>query len=420
MILEIKLTNFFSIDKEITLDLRAGNINTHKTKELASNVTIWNQTKILKTVAIYGANASGKSNIIKAIRFACELIIQSHLLNEDTIFNFKPFKFNKKEKQSTFFIRFVVEQIEYEYSFSLTKEQIKKESLYFYPNGRRAKIFERNEDKGTAKKEKYSFTQVIKRPFEVARNTSNKTLFISRASQMDRKIGKLLFNFFHKKFILGYLTHDNKTIQTNLVSNKKFILNALQIADSDIVDIQFEKEENTPDPDYNNFMVSGYEVRESRASYGYKLRLISYHKSAPNIPFDFQTEESEGTKKLFYILLNVLDVIQNDKILLVDELETSLHTSIVEFVVDLFHGKGQSQLIYSTHNTNLLNLNKVRKDQIYFVNKNEKGASELYSLYDYKDFRENMDVEKGYLQGRFDAVPFIGDTELILETLENG
>jgi AAA15 family ATPase/GTPase len=403
MILEIRLNNFYSIKEEIVLDLRAGNIQTKQAKELEANVFEWSGKKILKSLAIYGANASGKSNVVKAIRFCCKLIFESHLYNENTVFDFEPFKFEDCQKESTFYIRFVSNNIEYEYSFSLTKTEITKESLYYYPNNRRAKVFERNESLHSQKRDKYSFTKVIKRPLDVAQNTSNKTLYISRASQMDRELGKEIFNYFSNKFVLGYLGFNNKTIITQLDNNKEFLLKAMQIADSDIIGLDYKKESNILDK-------SGSD----------SVKIISYHKSAPNIPFDFDKEESDGTRKLFFAMLNILDIIKNDKILLVDEIETSLHTSIIEFIIQLFNMSEKSQLIYTTHNTNLLDLKKTRKDQIYFVNKSQSGDTELYSLFDFKDFRENMDAEKGYLQGRFDAIPFIDLSQSFINEIKNG
>lgn len=401
MILEIRLKNFYSIKDEVVLDLRAGNIQTKQAKELEFNTFTWSKEKILKSVAIYGANASGKSNIIKAIKFCHSVIIDSHLYNENTIFDFESYKLDNIGNESTFFIRIVSNNIEYEYSFSLTKTNITKESLYFYPNNRRAKIFERDETLSDNKNEKYSFSKIIKRPLDVAQNTSQKTLYLSRASQMDRELAKELFNYFNDKFVPGYMKFNNQSIITRLNDNKKILLKAMQIADSDIVDIDYKQDGTT-------FVSDDI------------LKIVSYHQSAPDIPFDFNKEESDGTRKLFYAMLNILDIVKNDKILLVDEIETSLHTNIVEFIIEMFNMSTKSQLIFTTHNTNLLNLKKTRKDQIYFVNKSQTGDSELYSLFDFKDFRENMDAEKGYLQGRFDAIPFIDLSKSFINELKYG
>jgi AAA15 family ATPase/GTPase len=139
------------------------------------------------------------------------------------------------------------------------------------------------------------------------------------------------------------------------------------------------------------------------------LEFQTFHKAGSSIPFTMG-EESTGTQRLFYSMLNIIDAIKNNKVFFIDEIENSLHHKIVEYIVDLFHAGSTAQIIFTTHNTNLLSLNKLRKDQIYFVNKREDGSSDLYSLFDYKDFRDTMDIEKAYLQGRFDAIPYLNDS----------
>lgn len=418
MVLEIRLSNFFSIKDEVILDLRAGNINTQKSKNLANNVFPFGDIDVLKTIAIYGANASGKSNIINAIRFCNAMVFESHRHNQDAVYNFMPFKFKGcPKKPSSYFIRFVIDTIEYAYSFSLNRIQILEEQLYYYPKGRKTKVFVRNEQNGTDKKDKYSFgTSVIKRPMDVAQSTSDKTLFISRASQMDRDIPKRVFNFFSRTFILNYQRYSTQNAHEMMGKYKTPLLKALQLADSDIVDfkqtLRSEEGKNlkanmlTEEAVFEDAVVDNLEIK-------------TYHKNAPNIQFDFNTEESLGTKKLFFIMLTILDVVKNNKILLIDEIEDSLHTSIIEYIIEIFNASEGAQLLFTTHNTNLLNLNKMRKDQLYFANKQEDGSTDLYSLFDYKDFRDTMDVEKAYLQGRFDAIPFINDSMESLKELIN-
>ncbi len=123
--------------------------------------------------------------------------------------------------------------------------------------------------------------------------------------------------------------------------------------------------------------------------------------------FDLDLEESSGTRKLFQILIRLLDVVKNRKSIMMDEFDLGLHTRLADFILDLIHASEGSQLLFSSHNTNLIDVKRLRRDQIVFVNKSEDGATEVYSLYDFKDFRENMDAEKGYIQGRFDAVPYV-------------
>jgi len=421
MILEIRLSNFFSIKDEIILDLRAANIQTKQAKELSDNIFKYDKINVLKSLALYGANASGKSNIIKAVRFCALMVLNSHTHNENVVFNFMPFKFdNYSKKPSSFFISFVHNNIEYEYLFKLTRTEIIEESLYYYPKGRMAKVFERDEKAGKTKQEKYSFGNYINRPLDVAESTSAKTLFISRGSQMDREIPKEVFSFFSQYFILDFLLPNDVSIEYYFNNYKNELLTALQIADSDIVDLKIRKD--IVPVTRLDFKRDGKTKQMSSSmseNMQEKVFISSFHKNNPKEPFDFFMEESAGTKKLFLSLLTILDVTKQNKTLILDELENNLHPHIVEFILKLFHKSKSAQLIYATHNTNLLDLKKLRKDQINFCNKREDGSTELYSLYDYSDFRDTMDVEKAYLQGRFDAVPFMDDSEENIEQLIN-
>ena len=409
MILEIRLSNFFSIMDEVVLDMQAANIQSKKAKGLKSNTCECGGVKVLKTVAIYGANASGKSSIIKAIRACVAMIYNSHNHNENTVFPFVPFKFGGMDKPSTFFIRFLMEGIEYEYSFTLTQTEIIKESLYYYPNGRRSRVFTRDEGKGPEKRDIYEFKSVIRRPMDVVANTSQKTLFISRASQMDREIAQKVFRYFNEQFILNFFNYNPIALKKMLEDNHDQLLQVLHIADSDIVNIS-SRHELRPyttavfDPQNNNNILSVDDIQKPQ------LIITTYHRSNPDVAFDFNTEESDGTQRLFFMMLTILDIVKNNKILLVDEIEASLHTKLVEYIISLFNNSNCAQLIYTTHNTYLLNDNKIRKDQVYFTNKRADGSTDLYSLFDYKDFRDGMDIEKAYLQGRFDAIPYIDES----------
>lgn len=378
MILKFCLRNVFSFRDEITLDLQAAKIQTEKGKALSGNLFTTNEVQVLKSISMFGANASGKSNVIKGIKACVNMIRSSHTYNENTTFQVAPFKFDGYDKKpSSFYVRFIVDGIEYEYSFSLTQAEILTEQLYYYPKGRRSLVFTRDETKGPNKTDIYEFRQAIKRPMDVAANTSRKTLFVSRASQMDRDIAKKVFRFFTEDIVLDY-KESAMPVEDFLKTKKEDILEILNTADSDIVDIKIQ---------------------------GYSLK--TFHKSNPDIAFDFDTEESEGTKTLFQMMLGIINVIRNDRTFLMDGIDTNLHPHLVEYIINLFNRSNHAQLIYTAHNTHLLNTDFQRRDQVYFVNKRDDGCSELYSLYDFKDFRDNYDMEKAYLQGRFDAIPYL-------------
>ncbi len=383
MLLKIEIENFFSIKERITLDFRAGNINSAKSRELADNVMDWHGQKVLKTIGLFGQNASGKSNIAKAINFCCSLIFTSHLHNENTVFAFTPFKFDGwSRKPSSFLVDFVCDDIEYEYSFSLTQTEILSESLYYYPNKRRAKVFARQG-------ERYTYGEgIIARAKDVEINTSNKNLFLSRASSMNRDIAKKIFNYFCNSFILGLVPIDSQNAEQYFNKYKPVILEALSVCDSDICDIVFQ----------NN-------------------KFLTYHKSSPKIAFDMMSEESAGTQRLFGIMLLLLDVVKRRKSLMLDEFDISLHTLLADFILDFVHASDGAQFLFTSHNTNLIDTSRLRKDQIVFVNKKSDGSTEVYSLYDFKDFRDNMDAEKSYKQGRFDAIPIVGTSVSNLKRL---
>ena len=384
MVLEIRLSNMFSFRDEVTLDLQAAKIQTKKARELEGNLFSVDGEQMLKSVALFGANASGKSNVIKAIRACVNMVRSSHNYNVDTRFAISPFKFEDyANKPSSFYIRFLLNGVEYEYSFSFMHDEIITETLYYYPNGRKSLVFSRDESRGTEKKDIYEFKTVIKRPFDVADNTSKKTLYISRASQMDREIAQKIFLFFCNDIVLDYQVANIDSLDNLFKERKEQMLEVLRTADSDIIDFKIQ----------NN-------------------AITTFHRTNPSVAFDFETEESEGAKTLFRMMVRMIGIIHEGKMLLVDEIDNSLHTQLVEFVIGMFNHSDHAQLIYTTHNTHLLNTDFQRRDQVYFVNKREDGSSDLYSLFDFKDFRDTLDMEKAYLQGRFDAIPYISTLTL--------
>lgn len=413
MVLWFSLSNFFSIKDTVTVSFEAEKIASAAARDLPDNVFTEGKKQYLKTVGIFGPNASGKSSIYKALLFCTRLIIDSHTNNEGSVFNFVPFKFDGyDELPSTFTIRFVCDGTEYEYAFSLNRKEIISESLKDFSGGRGAKVFVREEKVGKPKSEIYSFGEgYFVRPLDVAHSTGRSTLFISRASQMDRELAKKIYRFFSGKFYVGLpLIPDEYAVEL-CTQNKKLLLEALRMADSDIVDVEIRHEQVTvpalaPDPRFGIQPV----FQQKNIP-----RFLTRHKRNPNIQFDLLTEESQGTVQIFSLLLILLDICKNGKTLVADEFDVSLHSAMADFIINLVHASAKAQFLFTSHNTNLIDIKKFRRDQICFTNKKEDGSTDFYSLYDFKDFRENMDAEKGYLQGRFDAVPY---TATSVETIK--
>lgn len=404
MVLWFSLSNFFSIKDTVTVSFEAEKITTASARDLADNVFTAGKKQYLKTVGIFGPNASGKSSIYKALQFCVQMILNSHGNHDGGNFNFVPFKFDGYDEQpSSFAIRFVCNGTEYEYSFTLNRKEIISESLRDFSGGRGAKVFLREEKIGKPKSEIYSFGEgYFVRPLDVAQSTGRTTLFISRAAQMDRELAQKIYQFFYGEFYVGSPLIHNEYVVDLFNRNKKLLLEALRMADSDIVDMEVRNERVT------------VPVLEQNPRYGLQPmmqqknipRFLTKHKRNPDIQFDLMTEESEGTIQIFSLLLVLLDVCQNGKTLVVDEFDLRLHSAMSDFIINMIHASDKAQFLFTSHNTNLISTKKFRRDQICFTNKKEDGSTEFYSLYDFKDFRENMDAEKGYLQGRFDAVPY--------------
>ena len=404
MLLKFSISNFYSVKDTLTVDFEAERISTEGAKALADNVFSENGKKYLKTIGVFGPNASGKTSIYKALLFCSRLVLDSHMNNEGAAFNFMPFKFDGyHEKPSEFCINFICDGVEYEYSFSLTRKEIVSESLYYYPGKRKAKIFTRNEQVGKSKAEIFSFADgFFVKPMDVAQSTGRNTLYISRASQMDRELAKKIYNFFMTELYVGVPQIRTDYAVGLFEKNKTLILKALKMADSDIVDIEVRKEKiNVPTiaPD----LQYGIPAIQTEVI----TRFLTTHKRNPKIKFDLYAEESAGTIQIFSLLIVLLDICKRGKTLIVDEFDLSLHTELAQFIINMVHASKGAQLLFTSHNTNLIDVKKLRRDQICFTNKLEDGSTDFYSLFDFKDFRENMDAEKGYLQGRFDAVPYV-------------
>lgn len=300
------------------------------------------------------------------------------------------------------------DDVEYEYSFSLTRTKIVTESLYHYPNGKRAKIYTRDENL----EEPYSFSPgIIAKPKDIVLNTSQKNLFLSRASSMNRELAQKLYKYFLETFLLRMVEINSITAEQNFNQYKKVILEALSVCDTDICDINARHDKvsvpaGLPFPGGQ----PGMQMVDI-------LRFQTTHTLAKNVTFDMDAEESSGTRNMFAILLRLLDVVKNKKSWMLDEFDANLHSRLSEFIIDLVHASERSQLLFTSHNTNLISMNRFRKDQIVLVQKKKDGSTEVYTLYDFKDFRETMDAEKGYLQGRFDAVPIVDTSVARLKQL---
>jgi len=418
MLLQFSFENFRSYKNRVVLSMEASS-----DKELPDNYSIEKSEKLIKVVTIYGANAAGKSNIFLALTAA---IMNIRLSNQKQLgqpmYNIVPFIFDNatREKPSKFEFVFIQNGTKYVYGFSATMYEIVEEYLYAYKTTRPTTVFQRDE----TKKNPYRFTiPAIKAELEplTSRNTKNK-LFLATATEWNSKETKDAFSFFAEGIntynpnfeamlpqIGPMLENDNDS------SIKSFINKTLKEADINIDDYQFSVKEQS--------------LEEFIASIPVQLRSIFLADAKPitkNISYSINTvrkingesflidigEESEGTRNIFAIAPVLKRAFEKTgEVICIDEFDRSLHPALLLYIIDLFNDKSinkcNAQLIVSTHTTDLLSQEHLRRDQFYFVEKDQlTGESELFSLDEFSP-RKNEDIRKAYLLGRYGALPNI-------------
>lgn len=407
MIIEFKVKNFKSIKSEVVFSLVA-----NSDEALCDNIISKDNFNLLKAAAIYGANGSGKTNLISALAFVQAMVINSVNHQIGDIINILPHKLSLNSPTS-FDIQYIYNNYRFAYGFILTKEEILEEYLYFFPNGgRQNKVFERkgeNVSLGT------SYTSALKTSKSILKK--NKLFLSCCANFGDAKYSQTqivvdAYLFFKQALVVHdphapspWLNYSVLTLQNN-IEIKSLFTKLMRGLGSDLIDVtaKFEKKkfsiENFPKnapAELVNFIVSLGETDIPNVTINYKNFQLSLN------------EESNGIKKLFDILCPIIDIIQQGKVLIYDELETSLHESIAKELIEIFlHNKHNSQLIFTTHDTNLLDLSLLRRDQIWFTElKKEDRSTQLYSLSDIKNVRKDENIAKGYISGKYGAIPML-------------
>lgn len=413
MIIDISIENFLSIREKIVLSLEASS----SSKLLSKNLIRIPNDDLLKSVAIYGSNASGKTNVIKAMLFMWSMVVNSHNHNVGDRIKRMPFKLDdiSDERPSKFEMNFIVSGIKYNYGFSLDDEKIINEYLYYTPKGRKALIFERRNTN------EFEFTIDKKKQEQIKEQTLDNTLYLSRAAQLKYERAMEVFRFFKEDIIInyspGWINYTIKKIHENPEIKNK-ILEILKAADfGGIADIKVEKERKKVSHITFEGLGPGKELihkKEEKEDDFYDIKI--YHnkkmRNGRKTIIDFNiNEESDGTRKTLDMLGPILDILEKGKVLIIDEFESSLHPEIVKLLIKLFNTdkNKNAQLVFTTHNTNLLNNELFRRDQIYFTSRKPNGNTRLSSMLDFK-LRQESDFERAYLNGRFGALPFIDET----------
>lgn len=403
MLLEFRCSNFKSIKEEIRFSMIAGKDNT--SEEL---LKVYNNFRVLRSAVIYGANGSGKSNFINALLFMCNLVQTSISYQPGQKIPQATHKLSEKEKPSTFDIQFIRKNVRYAYGFSIEGGAITEEYLYYFPNGRQVKIFERDRmNIQPGNRYKSSFDVSIKDVLKENR------LFLSCAANYSnvRELEEA-FLFFTTDIVVynpamnNWTEYSIRLMQDN-PSIKEEFLQMLNALDTGIQDVKLKVEKvkfadlkrELQLPDNLMGLIPEQEGNRIEAKVVYD-----------QFEIDLLSEESSGIKRLFEIICPMIDILNTGKVLICDELEASLHEAVIYKIVQLFQNYKKdifAQLIFSTHDTSLLNRELFRRDQVWFTQLNKDRATDLYSLVEIKDVRKSENLAKGYVSGKYGAIPML-------------
>lgn len=415
MLIEFRTENYRSIKDELVFSMLANNrIRTNK-----DNVTNVERYNLLKSAVIYGANASGKTNILEAIAYARFFIINSSKEKQaEEPTGVEPFLLNSdtEKKPTSFEFVFLIENTKYRYGFSLTNEQVVAEWLYKTNKEKEECLFTR-ELQGITIGNK--FNEGIGLEGRVRENA----LFLSVVANFNGEISRKLLRWFTinfmpiindemPDFITTRMLKDNKPqMETFLKVLKKLdlFIDDMKMIPTDIASLPLELQKKI-----TNIMQKGEKIELPPEIRTLHKKYNKNHEFESMIEFSLDDQESGGTRRIFAILGPILIALQDGFILSIDELELKLHPLIMEFIIKLFnsskYNKNNAQLIFTTHNSNLLKNTLLRKDQIWFAQKNKYSETSLYSLNDFKDVRTNeTSFDKNYLEGRYGGVPLIID-----------
>ncbi len=423
MIEEFSFGNIRSFKDIQTLNMTAAKIKSNNTDLDTINVIpISKDFSLLKTKAIYGANASGKSNVIKAL-VSFIRIIKDSAKDESALGLIDTFQLSTEtENKPTFFqLIFRIGKTRYRYGFEVADKTIKSEWLYSTPNKREQPLFIRD-DSVIVEMNKTHFEDGVMylKIFENSKDqifTETSLLLSHLASVGIGKLSKEIVKTISTITVINGLGHRGMYgIAGDALSDsvkKEFILNFLKKADLGIIDMDTVEITNLPvnlEDEIKEDTQKGKVIVSSRTKYNAEL------KSEGKSDFLFGMQESEGTKKMFELSPFIFKSIKEGTPLLIDEFDSRFHPLLTKKIIELYNSikNKRAQLIFTTHDTNLLSSDLLRRDQIDFVEKDKYGASHLYTLVEIKGVRNDASFEKDYIQGKYGAIPFLGDfTNLI-------
>lgn len=416
MLVEFRVKNFRSLRDEQVLSLVAS-----KDKTLQDTNIFATHNKaapnLLRSAVVYGANAGGKSNLIKALQYMRSMVVESAtVVQPGQTFMVQPFRLDdQSSKEPTEFeVTFIQDNVRYQYGFAMTPQRIVSEYLLVYKASKPQRWFERHFDIQSGK-DVYDFGPGLKGPKNLWEGaTRPNSLFLSMAVQLNSDALRPIFDWFVNRLVIFNeqtpLTPDVSIQMLKQMEGRKQICDFLIAADISIADIEVVNRKVPAQTVHFDLSAGKTEVRNEEME-GHELR-FSHVTAKGKAVFD-SMDESNGTRNLLFLAGPVIDVLKKEQILVIDELDTSLHTLLIRELVRQFHhsdadvNASRAQLIFTTHDTSLLDAsNLFRRDQIWFVEKGNDQASSLVSLSEFSP-RKNEALERGYLMGRYGGIPFL-------------
>lgn len=435
MLVQFVVKNFTCFKEETKLSMVASNYDKTRGDDNVIEVPKFNLS-LLRSAVIYGANASGKSKLLKAMDFMRDMVRSSSKDKQiDDPIEITPFLLNETTENapSLFEMIFIQENIMYRYGFEVTKKEVVSEWLYRRKATKEAEIFYREYQDFEINPSNFKKGKILADNQMIKKNT----LLLSAAAQFDDAIAKNVLDWFkHFNILSGLQDNQYAGFSASMLNEKQlksevmqFINGAdLNIADLKLVEIGIDELPQELPQKLRDSIVKS--IKEGKGTIFSDVSVIHKKYNANNsfsgvVEFSLDDDESSGTQKYFAFSAPLIATLQNGQLTAIDELDAKLHPNLVCKIVGLFNSKAtnpkNAQLIFNTHDTNLLASGLFRRDQIWFTEKDRYGAATLYALSDFKKgngdkARNNEDYEINYIQGRYGAIPYLGDFDKLFRT----
>jgi AAA15 family ATPase/GTPase len=417
MLVHFSVENYLSFKSRAVINFQAGTI-----KEYRENVFIpflSQNAGFLKSVGIFGPNAGGKSNVIKAISFMRDFVLNSSKESQSIRdISIQPFRLSVGSEflPSTFEVVFFLDTVKYRYGFSVSTKLVDSEWLFITVKKKEELIFLRTKGNYSVDKK---FKNEIRGKFELFEEiTRNNSLFLSVLAQFNNPLCLEISKWFSNILIAHDVDHmaliDFTAKLLSMGDYRKWINDIVKKSDLGIESVEERIKDISSKKNYSIEFLSSV-FKDEIKDYTIRTTHMKYSKEETpleRVYFDLLEDESLGTQKFFGILGPILYSLKTKAILWIDEIDARMHTKLTENIISLFNSKkynpNGAQLIFTSHNTNLLKKG-LRRDQMYFIEKNERGVSELDSLYN-KDpqIRNDATFDKDYLVGKYGAIPNLG------------